>query len=235
MRANCRVVLASMFVAACAGREGKRTTDERTAAKRRDGEGTEAGAPVAQHKQLLQDMTGDGRPERFVVSANGPRYDSLTVKLEIRSPDDSLLYSASWPSASYFKYEDRATFDDSVAELTVRAHVDRLLADSAFGIGPRIGRGIDGRPADDLDAIRFDLAEERWRRAHHLPLGAPFPPGWWDGVHSVAGEIPIARIRLLANELRTRPSFRYYAGGEETYVIAWSSVEKRFVRIFACC
>jgi len=27
----------------------------------------------------------------------------------------------------------------------------------------------------------------------------------------------------------------YYAGGEATYAIAWSNIEKAFVRIYSCC
>jgi hypothetical protein len=36
-------------------------------------------------------------------------------------------------------------------------------------------------------------------------------------------------------EVRTRPSFMYYAGGEATYAIAWSDRESAFVRTHSCC
>ena len=235
MRVQRRVVLASMFVAACAGREGPRAADSPASVRRRSSKDAVDTVTTPRRLEARRDMTGDGQPEHFIVTAEGPRYDSLLVRLEIRSPSDSLLYTASWPSAGYFEYEDRAQMNDDEAARAVRKHLERLLADTAFGTGPGIGRGIDGRPADDLDAIRYDLAETRFRRSKHLPMNAPLPSGWWDDVHAVASHIPESRLRPLANELRSRPSFRYYAGGEETYVIAWSPSERRFVRIFACC
>jgi hypothetical protein len=235
MRVQRRVVLASMVVAACAGREGPRAADSPAAARRRGARNTIDTVTTPRRREALRDMTGDGQPERFVVTADGPRYDSLTVRLEIRSPADSLLYSASWPSASYFKYEDRGQMSDADSARLVGEHLDQLLADTAFGVGPRIGQGLDGRPADDLDAIRYDIAEYRFRETKRLPPTAPLPEGWWDDVHVVASRIPDSRLRPLAHELRSQPSFRYYAGGEETYVIAWSQRERRFVRIFACC
>jgi hypothetical protein len=42
-------------------------------------------------------------------------------------------------------------------------------------------------------------------------------------------------VRALAAELRDRPSFRYFAGGEATYAVAWSPSERRFVVVYGCC
>ena len=42
-------------------------------------------------------------------------------------------------------------------------------------------------------------------------------------------------MRALAAELRDRPAFRYHAGGEATYAVAWSPRERRFVVVHACC
>ena len=44
-----------------------------------------------------------------------------------------------------------------------------------------------------------------------------------------------ARVESLVAELRDRPTFRYFAGGEATYAIAWSEEERRFVTVWACC
>ena len=42
-------------------------------------------------------------------------------------------------------------------------------------------------------------------------------------------------VESLVAELRDKPTFRYFAGGEATYAIAWSEEERRFVTIWACC
>jgi hypothetical protein len=42
-------------------------------------------------------------------------------------------------------------------------------------------------------------------------------------------------VSALVAELRDRPSFRYYAGGEASYGLAWSAREGRLVTVFACC
>ena len=182
-----------------------------------------------------EDLTGDGRPERFTLTARGPTIDSLDVRLEIRSPEDSLLYASSWSSTLYFIYEDRRSMTDSAADAKVRAHLDRVLASEAFAPRPRGTVTDTTRRTMMRDAIRYDIATAQWRAEHRLPIGAPLPPTAHDPIEVLARAVPASRIEGFVRELDGRKSFRYFAGGEATYEIAWSDQEKRFVTILACC
>jgi hypothetical protein len=183
------------------------------------------------------DLTGDGRPERFLVTAIGPRYDSLEVTLEIRSPEDSLLYSASWESSYYFALDDRSQIADSAVVNRVRAQVDSLLADDAFLPGGTELTTDERLNREGMrDAIRGDVAEEMWRRANNIPADSSTPATALPIIDQMERDsVSDARVESLVAELRDRPSFRYFAGGEETHVIAWSDEERRFVLIWACC
>ena len=198
---------------------------------------TATGDAITIRRNREVDLTGDRRPERFLVLATGPRYDSLEVTLEIRSPEDSLLYTASWESSFYFHYDDRSQLTDSVVEHRVRAQIDSLLANAAFQPAGR-GMTTDERLNRESmhDAIRFDIAEERWRTANRIPIDSSTPPQAWDPINRIAQDsVSEAQIESLVAELRDRPTYRYFAGGEATYAIAWSDEERRFVTVWACC
>ena len=186
-------------------------------------------------KERLEDLTGDGVPEKLTVTARGPKIDSLRVHLEIRGAGDSVLYASSWDSHFYFQYLDRPAMSDAAADSTVRRRLDAVLADTAFRVGVR------GAPGDTInasmmrDAIRYDIATHRLRTARGLGPGAELPRAAHDSVNVLAGTVPRAEIEALFNELKTKKSFTYFAGGEVTYSIAWSDRERRFVTIFSCC
>lgn len=215
-----------LLIAACGREAGDRTADT-----------TGTGDAITIRRNREVDLTGDRRPERFLVLATGPRYDSLEVTLEIRSPEDSLLYTTSWESGFYFHYDDRSQLSDSVVEQRVRAQIDSLLSNSAF---QPAGRGLttDERLNRESmrDAIRYDIAEERWRIANGVPADSSTPPQAHDAINRIAQDsVSEAQIESLVAELRDRPTFRYFAGGEATYAIAWSDEEQRFVTVWACC
>jgi hypothetical protein len=199
---------------------------------------TEATAPAITIRRTREvDLTGDRRPERFLVLASGQRYDSLEVTLEIRSPEDSLLYTDSWDSGFYFHDDDITQLTDSVVEHRVRAQIDSILGSGSFRPGgselttdERINR--DGM----RDAIRSDVAEAMWRRANQVPIDSSTPPTALDAIEAFARDsMSDARVESLVAELRDRPTFRYFAGGEATYAIAWSEEERRFVTVWSCC
>ena len=183
------------------------------------------------------DLTGDRRPEHFMVLATGPRYDSLDVTLEIRSPEDSLLYTDSWDSGFYFRYDDRSQLTDSVVEQRVRAQVDSLLGNNSFRPGDAALTTAERMTREGMhDAIRYDGAEEMWRRANQVPIDSSTPPTALDAIEAFARDsVSDARIESLVAELRGRPTFRYFAGGEVTYALAWSDEERRFVTVWSCC
>lgn len=183
------------------------------------------------------DLTGDRRPERFVVLAAGSRYDSLDVTLEIRSPEDSLLYTDSWDSWLYFENDDRSLLTDSVVEHRVRAQIDSVLASASFRPGGSELTTDERLNREGMrDAIREDVAEEMWRRANQIPIDSSTPPTAGEAIDAMARDsVGDARVESLVAELRDKPTFRYFAGGEATYAIAWSEEERRFVTIWACC
>lgn len=194
---------------------------------------------VALRRERWTDLTRDGRPERLGVQARGPRFQALDVRLEIAAPDGRMLYLARWSSERYFHYDGLEGKADSTVARMVREHVDRLLGDSAF-VRRQLFDGR-GRPVPvDTEAVRYDVAEMDLRRRRGVADTMPTPTTLVihvaddSGGTRTRGEVS-ARAAALAVELRDRPRFTYFAGGEETYSIAWSDRERRFVRVFACC
>ena len=226
------VLVAAMVIggsAACSP-----TSDATDSARARDTTRVDS-IQIAYERDDFGDLTGDAANEQILVTARGPRIDSLRVRLEIRGAGDSLLYASSWSSSFYFQYLDRAAMSDAAADSTVRRHLAAILVDSAFRVGGR------GSPRDTMhasmmrDAIRYDIATNELRTAHGLPVGAELPPSAHDSVNTLAAAVPKARIDALYDELKGKKSFTYFAGGEVTYSIAWSDRERRFVTIFSCC
>jgi hypothetical protein len=191
--------------------------------------------PINIVKERSEDLTGDGVNEKITLSARGSQMDSLRVRLEIRSADDSLLYASSWGSRFYFQYVERAGMSDAAADSTVRWHLDAVLVDSAFRTGVPGSSADTMRAAMMRDAIRYDIATNEWRTRHALALGAEIPPTAHDSINLAAASVPKSKIDALFQELQGKKSFTFFAGGEVTYSIAWSDREQRFVTIFSCC
>ena len=186
-------------------------------------------------KERSEDLTGDGSNEKITLAARGSKMDSLRIRLEIRSADDSLLHASSWSSRFYFQYLDRAGMSDAAADSLVRRRLDAVLADSAFRTGVPGSAADTMRAAMMRDAIRYDIATNQWRTQHGLALGAEIPPTAHDSINIAAAAVPKAQIDALFRELQGKKSFTFFAGGEVTYSIAWSDREQRFVTIFSCC
>ena len=221
------MALASLALsAACAPKDGGADSVRLTASV------TE---PISIAKQRSEDLTGDGNAEKLTLTARGARMDSLPVRLEIRSPGDSLLYASSWDSHYYFQYVERAELSDAAADSIVRHHLDVVLADTAFRTVPTATTADTIGPSMMRDAIRYDIAAHRWRVSHGLQAAAEIPPAARDTINTLASAVSRADIETLFRELRGRKSFTYFAGGEVTYSIAWSDREQRFVTIFSCC
>ena len=196
-----------------------------------------AGPGITIRRAREVDLTGDRRPERFVVLATGNRYDSLEVTLEIRSPEDSLLYIDSWDSGLYFEHDDRSQLTDSAVEHRVRAQIDSVLGNAAFRPGGDELTTDERMNREGMrDAIRDDVAEAMWRQANRIPIDSSTPASAEAAIDTIAHQsVSDARVESLVAELRDRPTFRYFAGGEANYAIAWSEEERRFVTVWACC
>lgn len=181
-----------------------------------------------------EDLTGDGSGEQLMVSAIGPSVDSLDVRLEIRTAGDSLLYVARWSSSAYLKYLHGDSVTPALREREIKKQLRAVLADSAFGVGPtRTPRADPAAAAALRDAIDYDLREHAWRATHAVADTSPLPREGLEGMERT--KVSSALVDSLVGELSAARSFRYFKGGEETYAIAWSPTQHRFVRVFACC
>ena len=241
-RINVFLTIAVGALAACA-RDDARTRDSARADSARLAlGGTPAGDTLARGAdgvwrlriERREELTGDNRPERLSVTATGPVVDALDVRLEIRAANDSLLYVARWSSQAYLKYLYGDSVDAGAREREIRKQLRAVLADTAFGVGPtRTPRSDRAGMTAMRDAVEYDLREHSWRTAHAVADTSPLPREGYDGMERTTVASPL--VDSLVGELAGARSFRYFKGGEETYAIAWSPTQHRFVRIFACC
>lgn len=188
--------------------------------------------PISIQHQREFELTGDTLAETVRVLATGSRYDSLDVRLEIRGSDGAGLYDARWPSHLYFVYLDRAQLSEAEVLRRVRSHLQRLVHDSAY-YDPRGGRGRPSIFQLDRDQVAYSVAERDWRDAHGIPDTLPIPPEAHSEIDAAAANAD--RVSGLVAELLGQPAFRYFAGGEANYTIAWSPSERRFFTIWSCC
>jgi hypothetical protein len=192
--------------------------------------------PVDYRREHAVDLTADGRSEMMVVTARGPAYDSLDIALTIHGPDGDTLWHEAWPSLLYFKYDVREGKADSTVMRIVRDHVAQLLARDRFNMQgglPAVLQRAGDPDAIMREAIHYHLAELDWRRREGLAPTAATPP---DGFSEIStAQVEMDRVDAVLAEVRMRPSYMYYAGGEATYAIAWSDRENAFVRTHSCC
>jgi hypothetical protein len=195
-----------------------------------------AAGPVAYRREHSVDLTADGRVETMVVTALGPAYDSLDIALAIRGADGDTLWYEAWPSLLYFKYDVREGKADSTVMRIVSDHVQLLLERDRFNMQgglPAVLRQSGDPDAIMREAIHYHLAELDWRRQAGLSPATPTPPAAYSEISTE--RVASDRVDAVLAEVRTRPSFMYYAGGEATYAIAWSDRENAFVRTHSCC
>lgn len=196
-----------------------------------------AAPPVSYARTATRDLTGDGSPEQLVVAARGARWDSLDITLTVRTSDADTLLHEQWNSQLYFVYEPAAGKPDSAVARIVRDHVLALLSPekfSAAGYPAGLRHGDEQmRTAMMREAVAYHLAELDWRRAHGLQPWQPLPPGAYDDVRTT--DITDARLGAVLAEVRERPMFMHFGGGEATYAWAWSDREAALIRTFSCC
>lgn len=228
------LIVASIF--ACGGD----TEDRAASGAASDSSGASgpvaAGGDLRWRNETYRELDGDDEnQERLVATVSKAPLESTMVRLEVRTSKDRILYRHEWPAVAYTKYGDPGTATDSVIVFReTQRQIARIFRDSAFVAGSA-APGYSGKLETDLDAIRYDIAEHEYRTAKSLKKWETLPPGAHDEIQTFARAVPLARIQAVAAETREKPAFQFYAGGEETYVIAWSPSEGRMVRIAACC
>jgi len=197
-------------------------------------------APVRLDTTVARDLTGDGTPERLVALARGARFDSLAMELRILDGrSGALLHDARWSSRDYFKYEPAGGRADSLAEREriVRRNFDMIFGPKAFIAPSTTLPGGRKEIVVDTATVRYALLELDWRRAHDIADTMPTPPEAESqlGRERVVSQEQRARAAAVSRELRGRPTFTLFQGGELTNTIAWSDREHAFVRVFSCC
>jgi hypothetical protein len=231
-------VMGSMVIACSSGHDERRNetsaragADVQSSNAETNTAAGQAGARVTWHATRSYDLTGDGTPEQLDVSARGPSYDSLDIVLTIRQGDGKVLYVDRWNANRYFFYDHREGKADSTVQRIVMNHLQRLLRDSAFAAPPLAGHQAEV----DTNTVRYDIAEHEVRARNGLADTVMFPPTFYDSVEHVVQTIPTTQIERVAQDVRNKPRFTYFAGGEVTSRLAWSSILGRFVRVFSCC
>lgn len=236
---NIKLLVVMAGVIACGGGGGDRAD---TSSAGPAGGAVSSSGPIAPggdlrwRNETYRELDGDDEnQERLVATVGNAPLESTMVRLEVRTSKDKILYRHEWPAVSYTKYGDPGTATDSVVVLKeTERQMGRIFSDSAFILGSA-APGFSGKTDADLDAIRYDIGEHEYRTAKSLKKWDPLPPAAATEIETFARMVQLARIQRVAAETRDRPAFKYYAGGEETYVIAWSPSENRMVRIAACC
>lgn len=191
-----------------------------------------APVPISIQHEREFELTGDTVPEIVRVRATGSRYDSLDVRLEIRGSDGAALYFARWPSSLYFVYEDRSQMSEAEVLGRVRSHLQRLVHDSSY-YDPRVTRSRPSIFQVEREQVAWSVAERDWRDAQGVTDTLPLPVEALSEID--ADDASADRVSGLVTELLGMPAFRYYAGGEANYTIAWSPSERRFFTIWSCC
>lgn len=191
-------------------------------------------AGVNVRRERRANLTGTNAQDVIIVTAQGPRYDSLDIRLYITNAQGDTLWADAWNSAYYFYYDDVAGRSRMDVGRTVQAQVDTLLDDSritARGL-PELMQGAD---YGDLfqESTRYHLAELDWRNRASLRPAELTPPEAYDRIS--VEEVAPARVGVVLSEVISGPTYWYYAGGEASYIIGWSVREHAFVRIFSCC
>ena len=233
-----KFLLLAAAVVSCSGDE--KNAQDTTAVAPSAGGGTSgplvAGGDLRWRNETYRELDGDDEnQERLVATVSKGPLESTSVRFEVRSSKDRILYRHDWPAVSYVKYGEPGSAKDSAVVLNeARRQIGVIFADSAFLNGAAAPR-YSGKTDTDLDAIRYDIAEHEYRTAKGLKKWEPLPPAAYTELETHARMVPLARIQQVAAETRDKPAFRFYAGGEENYVIAWSASEGRMVRIAACC
>jgi hypothetical protein len=198
------------------------------------GAGPVAADDVTFEDERLVDLTGDGQIERVAVNASGPAYDSLQIQLDVLTQRDSLLFREVWWSARYLEYRTGPQPADTTVQRIVRGHLTELLRDTAFAPPAiRDGEPQPGGVRPDPAAVRYDIAEHSWRRSAGVPDTVPLPAGAHDEIVELT--LPEEEVAAVVGELARQPSFTFFLGGEAAHTIAWSWLERRFIRIRACC
>jgi hypothetical protein len=221
MTRSCGIALA-VICAAC--------SDTRAPAADKAASDSVAAASAAVHIRREREFALDPtmKPFHLVLDAAGPNVDSLTVKLQIHSPDDKLVYDRSWPSAGYLECE----CDDSQrpAQLPgLRADAQRYLEtffDSAFVPPVAADSGRYWERPDHRMSELMQLVPQLWDVKQVRDTTAVFD--------SIMAEKPTSYDELadrVRKGIRSRPAIVYRTALEGYCISAWSPEAGRVVDV----
>lgn len=180
------------------------------------------------------DLTEDGVLEQVIVTAKGTAWDSLLVRLEIRSDSGILLYADEWSSRDWcggygFHEIWQGTVEDWVRQrLTRIADPEWFLPSGSHG--DRFGYG--GREGLRW-GVRMDFYEQLWREKYDIPIHEHLTQqqGLRQIVEEFRDQVTEEQVEALLDEVGDGPCFVYNPHWDALYGIAWSKSKNRFVLI----
>jgi hypothetical protein len=194
----------------------------------------DAGAGVNLRREASFPLSGGAAPDQVVVTAQGPRYAALEIRLVIRDAQGDTLWADGWSSSEYLDFVGAAGLTEEEARSRVQAQVDSLLHPSrvrSSGL-PRLEQGGVTRERV-RESVTYHLAELDWRNRASLRPVEVTPGSAFDRIAPT--DVAPERVAVVTEEVLAGPTFRYSAGEGVTYVIGWSVREHAFVRVYSCC
>jgi hypothetical protein len=188
-----------------------------------------AASSAAVHIRRERDYPLDPKmpPFHLVLDASGPNVDSLTVTLQVHSPDNKLVYDRKWPSAGYLECE----CDDSQrpAQLPgLRADAKRYLEtffDSLFAPPAGDSGRYWERPDHRMSELR-QIIPQLWDVKQVRDTAAVFD--------SIFAEKPTSYDELadrVRAGIRARPAIIYRTALEGYCIAAWSPEAGRVIDV----
>lgn len=180
------------------------------------------------------DLTEGGVLEQVIVTAKGIAWDSLLVRLEIRSDSGTLLYADEWSSRNWCGGYGFSEMRQGTVEEWVRQRLARIADPEWFLPSGSHGRrfsygGIEGLRWE----VRMDFYEQLWREKYDIPIHEHLIQhrGSRQIVEEFRNQVTEEQVEALLDDVGDGPCFVYNPHWDAIYGIAWSKSKKRFALI----
>ncbi len=177
------------------------------------------------------DLTDNGVPEIVTVTAIGQTWNSLLIRLEIKSDKGVLLFADEWSSSAwcggYGFYETRQGSVEEWVDERLKRTADPEWFLPTGSHGDRFGYGS----VESLrSTVRMALYEPLWREKYKMPLHEHFRSqrNRSEIVEEFRDQISEDQVNAVLEGLEDGPCFVYKPHWDAIYGIAWFSAQQRF-------